>query len=112
MKKYIPLILCLIVVIGLVLGVRAYTVGRIIIQRDFTHNILYRISDEYQFADEEPSVIMLGDEAYVIVRIERKDGTVGDYWGWEDATPVELGDDWFSLPDGERVEEATNGEAD
>lgn len=32
MKKYIPLILCLVVVIGLVLGVRAYTVGRIVIQ--------------------------------------------------------------------------------
>lgn len=112
MKKYIPLILCLVVMIGILLGVRAYTVGRIIIQRDFTHTILYRISDAYQFADEEPSVIMLGDESYVIMRIERKDGTVGDYWGWEDVTPVELGDDWFSLPDGERVEEATNGEAD
>ena len=111
MKKYIPLILCLVVVIGLVLGVRAYTVGRIIVQRDFTHNILYRISDEDQCADGEPSVIMLGDEAYVIVRIERKDGTVGDYWGWEDATPAELDDSWFSLPDGEKVENATNGEA-
>ena len=54
---------------------------------------------------------MLGDEAYVIVRIERKDGTVGDYWGWEDATPAELDDSWFSLPDGEKVEDATNGEA-
>lgn len=112
MKKYISLILCLVVVIGLALGVRAYTVGRIVIQRDFAHTILYRISDAYQFADEEPSVIMLGDEAYVIMRIERKDGTVGDYWGWEDATPVELGDDWFSLPNGEKVEETTNGEAD
>lgn len=106
MKRYIPLILCLIVVLGLLLGVRAYTVGRMVVQRDFAHTITYRISDEYRFADEEPSVIMLGDEAYVIMRIERKDGTVGDYWGWEDATPVELDDDiWFSLPDGERVEE-------
>lgn len=105
MKKYIPLILCLIAMIGILLGMRAYTVGRIIIQRDFAHNILYRISDEYRFANEEPSVIMLGDEAYVIARIERKDGGKADYWGWEDATEAELGEDWFSLPDGERVEE-------
>lgn len=109
MKKYISLILCLVVVIGLALGVRAYTVGRIVIQRDFAHTILYRISDAYQFADEEPSVIMLGDEAYVIMRIERKDGGKADYWGWADATEAELGEDWFSLPDGEKVENATNG---
>lgn len=106
MKKYLPYILCLIVALGLVLGAHAYTVGRLVIQRGFMHAITYRISDEYQFADEEPSVIMLGDEAYVIARIERKDGTVGDYWGWEDSTPVELDDDWFSLPDGEKVGEA------
>lgn len=108
-KEIISLILFLVIIIGLVLGVRAYTVGRIIIQRDFAHNILYRISDDYKFANEEPSVIMLGDEAYVIARIERKDGQKGDYWGWEDATEAELGDDWFSLPDGEKVEDFNEG---